>query len=43
MNYELVRELNEKLPKMNIKGKEYVMVKDRVAAFRQACPGGSIG
>lgn len=31
-----------KLPTINIKGKEYVMVKDRVVAFNQFCPEGSI-
>ncbi len=31
-----------KLPTMTIKGKEYVMVKDRVRAFRDICPGGSL-
>lgn len=31
-----------KLPTINIKGKEYVMVKDRVTAFREDHPRGSI-
>ena len=30
------------LPTINIKGKKYVMVKDRVAAFREDYPNGSI-
>ena len=37
-----LKKINERLPKVNIKGKEYVMVKDRVTAFREICPEGSI-
>lgn len=40
MNFDKLKEIN--LPTMNIKGKNYVMVKDRVAAFRSVCPGGAI-
>lgn len=39
---ESLKQINNELPKVNIKGKQYVMVKDRVAAFRQICPDGSI-
>ena len=42
MNFKALEELNEHLPTMNIRGKKYVMVKDRVAAFRSCCPGGTI-
>lgn len=42
MNFKALQELNEHLPTMNIKGKRYVMVKDRVAAFRSCCPDGTI-
>ena len=42
MNFEKLKEINRTLPTMNIKGKRYVMVKDRVAAFREVCPGGNI-
>ena len=42
MTQEELKRVNEELPKINIKGKEYVMVKDRVAAFRKICPNGSI-
>ena len=40
MNLVKLKEMN--LPTMNIKGKQYVMVKDRVAAFREVCPTGAI-
>ena len=33
---------NEGLALVDIKGKQYAMVKDRVKAFRQMCPNGSI-
>lgn len=33
---------NENIPTVNIKGKQYVMVKDRVKAFRKNFPGWSI-
>lgn len=42
MNYEKVKELNQRITKTNIKGKPYVMVKDRIAAFRELMPGGRI-
>lgn len=42
VNPEKIREVNKALPKMTIKGKEYVMVKDRVAAFRELFPDWSI-
>jgi len=34
--------MNKKLPTIQIKGKEYVMVKDRVIEFNERCPEGSI-
>lgn len=40
MNFNAIKEIS--LPTMNIKGKQYVMVKDRVAAFRSVCPEGAI-
>ena len=43
MEYKAMLEAaNKGLPTMKIKGKEYVMVKDRVAAFRREFPGWSI-
>lgn len=42
LNFKALQELNETLPTMRIKGKNYVMVKDRVAAFRSCCPNGTI-
>ena len=42
MEYEKVKTLNARITKTNIKGKPYVMVKDRVAAFRELCPEGCI-
>ncbi|MBP5164718.1 MAG: hypothetical protein ILP08_04765 [Lachnospiraceae bacterium] len=42
MTKEELAKVNSELPTVNIKGKEYVMVKDRVAAFRKICPNGSI-
>lgn len=42
MTSEDLNKINSELPTVNIKGKEYVMVKDRVAAFRKICPNGSI-
>jgi hypothetical protein len=34
--------MTDKLPTINIKGKEYVMVKDRILAFNELYPNGSI-
>lgn len=42
MKVEELLKVNSELPTVNIRGKEYVMVKDRVAAFRKICPNGSI-
>lgn len=42
MEQSKIREINKKLPKMDIKGKEYVMVKDRVNAFREIFPSWAI-
>ena len=42
MTAEDLMEINKDLPKQHIKGKEYVMVKDRVTAFRKLCPNGTI-
>lgn len=42
MDYNKVKELNARITKTNIKGKPYVMVKDRIAAFREVCPDGRI-
>lgn len=39
---EALKRANANLPTMPIKGKQYVMVKDRVAAFRREFPGWSI-
>ena len=42
ITYEKLKEVNAKLPKTPIKNKDYVMVKDRVNAFREICPNGTI-
>lgn len=39
---EQLKEVNSKLPTTDIKGKGYIMVKDRVNAFREVCPNGTI-
>lgn len=39
---EKLKRANDNLPKMKIKGKDYVMVKDRVSAFRGEFPDWSI-
>ena len=42
MDYKKVKEINQRITKTNIKGKPYVMVKDRISAFREVCPDGRI-
>lgn len=42
VNAERIRAINKTLPTTNISGKSYVMVKDRVAAFRELFPEWSI-
>ena len=42
MEYEKLKELNERLNKEPIKGKPYVMVNDRVQGFRELYPDGCI-
>lgn len=42
MNKFNIKEINSRITKTNIKGKPYVMVKDRIAAFREVCPDGVI-
>ena len=42
MNYEQIAEVNSRINKIDIKGKLYAQVNDRVMAFREICPGGSI-
>lgn len=37
-----LRKANEKMKTINIKGKEYVQVTERIKAFRELCPEGSI-
>ena len=39
---EQIRELNQALPTIDVKGKKYVMVKDKIKAFRELCPMGTI-
>lgn len=40
---DTLKAVNEKIKTITVKGgKQYAMVKDRVLAFREACPGGSI-
>lgn len=42
MTYEEIKKANQQLDTVNIKGKDYVQVNDRVKAFRSVCPGGVI-
>mgnify|MGYP006916090932 CR=1 FL=1 len=42
MTAEELNRVNSEIPKVDIKGKSYAMVKDRIAAFRQICPNGTI-
>ena len=37
-----VKDINDRITKTNIKGKPYVMVKDRIAGFYEVCPNGRI-
>lgn len=37
-----VENLNKNLPTIDVKGKKYVMVKDKIKAFRTLCPNGII-
>ena len=39
---ENLTEVNKKLQTLDVKGKAYVMVNERVKAFRELCPDGSI-
>lgn len=39
---ELLAEANKGIPTVSIKGKEYIMVKDRIKRFREIMPDGSI-
>lgn len=39
---EQIKNANERIKKVNIKGKNYALVAARVAAFRDICPSGSI-
>jgi hypothetical protein len=42
MTYEDIKKANKQLETVNIKGKDYVQVNERVKAFRMVCPGGRI-
>lgn len=42
MNYEDIKKVNASLDTMDIKGKRYIPVNERVKAFRMLCPDGSI-
>ena len=42
MTFDDLKKVNVKLASMNIKGKDYVLVNERVKAFRQLYPEGSI-
>ncbi len=42
ITYEQLVKINETMPKVDIKGKSYAQVNDRVKAFRQLCPNGAI-
>lgn len=39
---EMLERANRNIDTIKLKGKEYAMVKDRIKAFRQECPAGSI-
>lgn len=42
MNYEDIKKINDSLQTMDIKGKKYIPVNERVKAFRMLCPDGTI-
>lgn len=42
ITYEKIKAVNDVIDKVPIKGKDYAQVNDRVKAFRQLCPEGSI-
>lgn len=42
MKYEDIVKVNEQLKPIDIKGKEYIDVSQRIKAFRQICPDGAI-
>ena len=42
ITFEDIKKANQQLDTVNIKGKDYVQVNDRVKAFRSVCPGGVI-
>ena len=42
MTYDDIKKANKQLETINVKGKDYVQVNERVKAFRMICPGGQI-
>lgn len=42
INYENLEKINKKIIKIDVKGKPYAMVNERVKAFRELCPKGTI-
>ena len=42
MTYEQIATINQEIPRVDVKGKNYSMVSARVQAFRKLCPEGSI-
>lgn len=42
MKWEDIERVNKKLATVDVKGKKYVQVNERVKAFREICPNGSI-
>ena len=42
ITWESICKATEPMKTVNIKGKDYVQVTERVKAFRQVCPGGCI-
>ena len=42
MDYKQIEEANKQIKTMNIRGKEYASVNERVTAFRKICPNGKI-
>lgn len=42
INFENLEKINKKIIKIDVKGKPYAMVNERVKAFRELCPKGTI-
>lgn len=42
LTFEKIKDVNERIKKIDVKGKNYAVVASRVQAFRELCPNGSI-